>query len=103
MQTVNIDKDYNIVLKGGELVILTGEQALIQDIRTKIGLCIGENYFDVDEGIDFFNLDVKKIGSDFINELIIERILQCEGVISAYYNRQNKNYIVNTIYGGIEI
>lgn len=77
MQTLGIDENNNIIITQGSMVIKDKADALAQDIKTRIGLCFGENPFDKLEGINFDNDFLgKKAGQDFYKQAIRNRILE---------------------------
>lgn len=77
MSSLAIDENNNLMLEGGNLFAKTDAEALAQDIKTRLGLCRGENPFDTDEGIDYDN-DVlgKKAGQNYYRQVIRNRILE---------------------------
>ena len=76
MISLELDKDNNLVITGGNLSTVSGVTACAQDTRTRVGLCAGENPYDTTEGIDYFNEMLGKLGGmDYIRERLRERIL----------------------------
>lgn len=76
MQTLGIDENNNLILSQGNLRIKSGINALAQDVKTRIGLCKRENPFNKDEGIDFDNDMLGKMGGvEYYKQALRNRIL----------------------------
>lgn len=111
MQTVQLDRNNNLVITNGSLTVIDGVDACAQDTATRVGLCAGENPMDTTEGIDYFNDILGKLGGlDYIREKIRKRILandeivQIENLeISAKDGEVNVIAEISSIYGVFEI
>lgn len=76
MQTLSLDENNNLILSQGNLDIKTGLQALAQDTRTRLSMCKGENPYDKNEGIDYDNDMLGKMGGiAYYKQAIRNRIL----------------------------
>lgn len=76
MISLQLDKNNNLVVSGGNLSTISGITACAQDTRTRVGLCAGENPYDTTEGIDYFSEMLGKLGGlDYIRERLRARIL----------------------------
>lgn len=75
MQTLGIDENNNLMLNQNGLIIKDKINAVAQDVKTRIGLCKGENPFNIQEGIDFDNDMLGKMGGiNYYKEAIRNRI-----------------------------
>ena len=111
MQTVGLDENNNLIIKQGNLTIKEGINALAQDVKTRVGLCKGENLFDISEGIDYDN-EVLGVfgGKDFYAQLIKNRILGNPEVttvsnveITRTGRQLNATADVQSIYGNVTL
>lgn len=111
MQTIKLDEFNNPVLENGSLVIIDGVDACRQDTRTRVGLCRGENPYDSEEGIDYFNSVLGKMGGvDNIREKIRQRITENNEIIqiNSLQVKQNGKQLnitadISSIYGVFEL
>lgn len=111
MKTVYLDEKNNLVLRSGSLQIKEGIQALAQDIKTRVGLCRGENRFDVLEGIDYDNEMLGKFGGlEFYRQTIRNRIVgnpEVDGVksfeLTANGTQLTITADIKSMYGVFEI
>ena len=82
MQTLQLDEHNNLVLEDGSLTVIDGISACAQDVKTRVGLCLGENPYDTEEGIDYFNEVLGKTGGiDGVREMIRRRIKDNEEIV----------------------
>lgn len=87
MITIGIDNKNNIVLNQGNMTLKADIYALAQDVKTRICLCKGENPFDIDEGIDYDNDILGKMGGrSFYVQSIRNRILEKDDGIKSIEN-----------------
>ncbi len=113
MKTLKQDENNNIVIENGQPVFLYDGEACAQSIKNRIGLCIGENPFNINEGIDYFSDVLGSMGGkNFIEESIRNRILndtdnEVISVESVELTKDNKNISleakIHTIWGVFEI
>lgn len=111
MKTVYLDENNNLVLKSGSLQLKNGINALAQDIKTRVGLCRGENRFDILEGIDYDNEMLGKFGGqEFYRQTIRNRIIgnpEVEGVREIEFQKSGTQLTVTaeikSIYGDVKI
>lgn len=112
MNTIGIDDKNCIYLDDfGNIVIKENAEALAQDISTSLSLCNGENPYNINEGIDYDNQILGKLGDfNFIRSEIVNRILENPEVntvdkIEISYNNNilNVNTNINSIYGNINV
>ena len=111
MQTLQIDANNNLVIANTSLIVIDGVNACAQDTKTRVGLVRGENPYNTDEGIDYFNDILGKMGGlDYIREAVRKRILDNEEIIqiqSMETNRENNdlNIVSNisSIYGVFQV
>lgn len=76
MKTLALDEHNNLKLNQNGFYLKDGIEALSQDVRTRVGLCKGENPFNADEGIDFDNDMLGKMGGvNYYKEALRNRIL----------------------------
>lgn len=111
MKTVYLDENNNLVLKSGSLQLKEGINALAQDIKTRVGLCRGENRFDILEGIDYDNEMLGKFGGqEFYRQTIRNRIIgnpEVEGVKEIELQKSGTQLTITaeikSIYGDVKI
>lgn len=111
METIFLDDKNNLVLKNGSLQKKEGVEALAQDIKTGVGLYLGENRFDITEGIDYDNTMLGKFaGKEYYAQTIrnrIEGIEEVEGVkkIDVKFEGNVVEVVadVKSIYGDLKI
>lgn len=111
MSTIQLDSHNNIELVNGNINTLTGIEALKQDLTNKLSICFGENPYDIEQGIDYDNQVLGKLGGlDFIKNSIRNELLKNSEVLSveeiAVENTDNQLKImlyINSIYGGIAL
>lgn len=53
MKDIMLDDDGDIVVEGGDLAYVTGDELIAQKIKTVLGTKVGEWLYDTDEGLDF--------------------------------------------------
>lgn len=107
MQTLKLDENNNLVVFQGNLQVEEGVDACAQDTRTRIGLCRGENPYNTDDGADFFNEFLGKMGGrDYVREVIRQRILDNEEIVqvnSLSLNTEKDKLVmtseISSIYG----
>lgn len=76
MQSLALDNDNNLIVTQGMISLKSGLQALAQDTKTRLCLCKGENPYDKNEGIDFDNEMLGKMGGmEYYKQAIRNRIL----------------------------
>lgn len=82
----------------------TKQDALMQNIATKLREWFGDCFFEAQAGIDWINR-IGKISPDLLQQELLSKILQCEGVTDAsvtnaiYKDRVfTVQYSVTTIY-----
>lgn len=72
MTTLRLDENNNLVV-GESLLTLSGIEALMQDIRTRLKMFLGEYPFDTSKGVDYVSLfqnnDKKEIQNAIIAEI----------------------------------
>lgn len=82
MTTLKLDKDNNLVV-GSEMLTLEGNDALIQDIRNRLGMFLGEYPFDITLGVDYIGLFSANNQKE-IQNAIIQEIKKDNRVSEAY-------------------
>lgn len=82
MKTLQIDENNNLVMVQGRITVIDGIEACAQDTRTRVGICKGENPYNTEQGADYFNEILGKIGGEeYIRENIRSRILDNEEIV----------------------
>lgn len=84
MTTLAIDSSNNLLV-GNELVTRIDKNALIQDIRTRLGMFRKEYPFDTEQGVDYIGLFSLNDRAELKNAIIAE-IKKDERVDSAVIN-----------------
>ena len=112
MKTISLDNNNNILLDSyGNIAFKENSQALAQDIANELSLCLGENPYNTQEGINYDD-DVLGVfgGYEFLEEQFKNRILENEEVITVsdininYNNNQLQiTSNINSIYGAINV
>lgn len=111
MQTLQLDEHNNLVLEDGSLIVIDGINACAQDTKTRVGLCLGENPYNTEEGIDYFNEVLGKTGGiDGVREMIRRRIKDNGEIVqinrlstSSADNVLNITAEISSIYGVFEL
>lgn len=80
MTTFKLDKNNNLCFES-EFELLSGADALIQDIRNMLLMFKGEYPFDSDIGLDYYGI-MSNQSKENIETLILDRIRQDERVKS---------------------
>ena len=84
MDTLSLDADNNLVIGNNSLQLKSAINACAQDAKTRVGLYLGENQFNLDEGIDYDNEVLGKVGGEnYFRAAIINR-LQNDEIRSIY-------------------
>lgn len=108
MKTRAVDENHDWIFGKGKNSYKKDQKALAQNIKCRLLMFLGDCFFSLSSGIDWFNL----IGSKRITELklnIATMILNTEGVteITSLHVAQDEKrnftitFSVNTIYGEI--
>lgn len=112
MQTLKLDEHNNLVITQGSLSVLNGIEALAQNTKTRIGLYMGENPLNQEEGIDYENSVLGKPGGEeYVKNIIQNRILENDdeitGIASLKLERKGDVLTctadINSIYGVFEL
>ena len=114
MQTIALNTDNNILLDNyGNISFKSDAEALAQDIANTLSLCRGENPYNVEEGINYDDEVLGKLGGmDYIEGQFRNRILENDEVISISrldinYNYDNRQLEItsniNSIYGSVSL
>lgn len=111
METLALDEHNNFIIRNGNLYLKKDIVALAQDIKNRVGLCLGENRFDTTEGIDFDNKMLGKFGGvNYYRETIRNRIEgneEVEGVRKIVLEKVGTQLTitadVESIYGMVQI
>ncbi len=111
MQTLKLDDHNNLVVIQGSLAVVSDVEACAQDVKTGLGLCIGENPLNQQEGIDYDNTFLGKGGGEsYVKNEVRNRILDHDEVISVEsvtLQKQNDTLVlstkINSIYGVFEL
>ena len=85
MTTLMLDSHNNIIA-GKEFLILKGNEALKQDIRTRLSMFSGEYPFDTTQGVDYLGL-LKDNNRDNIKNAIISEIKKDSRVTQVYIKK----------------
>lgn len=72
MKTFKLDDKNNLVVNS-DIVLCEGDEALLQDINTKLRLIKGEYPFNINYGLDYFNL-IQNNNRAVITETIIKEL-----------------------------
>lgn len=72
MTSFKLDSANNLQF-GSDFTLVSGTEALVQDIRTLLLMFSGENPFNTDEGLNYYNL-MQNMQTDELKNAIIERV-----------------------------
>ncbi len=76
MTTLEIDTNNNLVIQNKNLITTNGIVACTQDTRTRVGIVQGENPYNTDQGIAYFDEILGKLGGlEYMRLAITARIL----------------------------
>lgn len=112
MTTIAVDDNNNIIVKASNLVIKDDAEALAQDVKTRLGLVTGENPFDLNEGIPYFDKILGKGGGiSYVKKLLHNRIMEYDEYIRGIKNltvtqdggKLKAEIEVQSIYGDVKI
>lgn len=111
MQTLKIDENNNLVLTQNSLTLVSDVEACAQDVKTRIGLYVGENPLDADDGTDFDNTILGKGGGEaYAKSQIQARILKSDEIMSVpsvSFEEKGGQVLmttkINSIYGVFEL
>lgn len=82
MSDIRIDADANIPITDNDLEIVTGQEAIGQDIRRSIRVVKGEYFRDVNMGIDYNNeILIKGATAELISTRFRAEIFAVPGVL----------------------
>ena len=108
---INTDGTFNII--NGNIELVTGQDAIAQDIRSAIQTIRGEYFLDSSVGIDYFNeILIKNYNPIIIENAFKNAILERPGVVQITsfvfdVNKTNRsatlNFSAQTIEGEIDI
>ncbi len=108
MKTLNVTDRNNLIIKDGNITLAEGAEALAQTIKTRIGMCLGENPFNRKEGIDFDNDFLGKVGGqnyykNAIKNRIMEKPEDINGIYDIRFRRERDTATlevdIDSIYG----
>lgn len=71
MTTLRLDENNNLVV-GESFLTLSGIEALIQDVRTRLQMFLGEYPFDTSKGVDYISLFQNNNKKEIENAIIAE-------------------------------
>lgn len=110
MDTLSLDADNNLVIGNNSLQLKSEIDACAQDAKTRVGLYLGENQFNLDEGIDYDNEVLGKAGGEnyfraaIVNRLKNEEIRSIFGVsIEKVNDTLQVETEMDTIYGIVRL
>ncbi len=111
MKTLELDAHNNLVVTQGNLSVLEGLKACAQNTKTRIGLYLGENPLNQEEGIDYDNTVLGKAGGEtYVKNMIQNRILDGEDIVSVSslkLTHTGETLVceanINSIYGAFDL
>jgi hypothetical protein len=106
IRAIDADGDWRYGL--GRQDYKTDEKALDQNIITKIKSWRNDCFFDVDAGIDWYNLlggkDIRSLENNVIQTILavdgVNSIESFETYLDSKTRQLRMNVVINTIYGG---
>lgn len=99
MTTLKLDEKNNLVFDT-DFILLNDDKALIQDIRTLLSMFQTEYPFNIEMGLNWYNVANKNESDNAdLKNAIIQRVKEDERVsavqnVKIKINEKNKNYIV---------
>ncbi len=111
MDTLSIDANNNLIVGNNSLSLKKNLEACAQDAKTRVGLCLGENQFNLNEGIDYDNEVLGTTGGkNYFQSAIVNRLMASDEVRSVFGVNIEKNgnelqveTSVDTIYGVLRL
>lgn len=111
MRTLRLDDHNNLVVAQGNLSVLSDVEACAQNTKTRLGLYLGENPLNQEEGIDYDNSVLGKAGGEtYVKNIIQNRILESDEIrnVSALtLTREGDTLVceatINSIYGAFQL
>lgn len=75
---------WDLTIDGAKnIAFAKGSDAIAQNVATTISVFLGEQYFQSDMGIPYFNILGKSVALSYFTNLIEQEALKVEGVVSA--------------------
>lgn len=88
MKGFEVDKSGDIVVKNGEIQMVSGNDLTAQKIQLLIGTNLGEWFLNKNEGVDIYCFTGKKINDDEIQDNIRSALKQVDERLElSYYER----------------
>lgn len=111
MTTLQMDDNNNLVVQNHNLHTIHGISACAQDTKTRVGIVQGENPYNTEQGIAYFDDVLGKLGgTEYVKLAITDRILdnpEITGVtnidITSNGDETTVTADVETIYGVTQI
>jgi hypothetical protein len=109
--TLQTNSNNDLYLPDGQnLIVITAEDACVQNIQEAVSMRLGEDVFDVLSGVDYLGtIFTPQPSEDDARQSISDAILSCPDVlsiesltISIALNSFNYVATVNTIYGPLQ-
>ena len=112
MKTIELNENHNMIIDNlGNIATINNVEALAQDLSTSLLMNQGENPFDTNEGINYDDNILGKMGGiDYLKDQFLNRINENEEVVNVA-NIEIRNVDktlqvqtdINTIYGAINL
>lgn len=85
MTTLKLDSNNNLEV-GRDFILLSGNEALAQDIKTRLDFWQKENPFDITQGLDYINL-LSQNDTNELKEAIIKEVKKDERIYNVVISK----------------
>lgn len=113
MNDIKIDTETNeLVFENNDIVLCSGVDQLVQNIKIKLNFFLGEWFLDTTKGLPFFeDILVRNPNFPNIDNIIKANILETDGALelieyTSSYNKITRTYTIhfkiNSIFGEVE-
>lgn len=103
-----LDANDDLVIKNGDVVFSTGLPAVVQEIKIKLRKIKGEDFANLDSGIDYYGEVLGKTSNQRVQTIFTEALLAIPSVtgiksvsvtLDAATRKRKVEFEVNTIFG----
>ena len=78
MQNFMLDENGDVIIKGGEIQLVSGNELLLQKVKTVLGTNKKEWFLNPDEGITFSNILKKSPNMDIVRNEVLSALIQVD-------------------------
>lgn len=104
MITFAVDNNNNLLFKS-DIIVKSGLDAIVQDVRTRLNMWKGEDIYNIENGIDYKNI-IQSNNIQVIKNIIKDEILKDDRIekiefleFNNYFNKLNIKLQIETTEG----